>query len=423
MLQFDENDHSLVYHELYDIECQSVALESAIGELNRITLQISTEGIDVTTASTIMAMGDDIIPKRYPLNSFTSARSRTNLVPSMEGMLDKAKEFIWMVLESVADFLTKVKDWFMARINGSKTATDLNKTNEAWKKSVEERISALEKRLAELDRDKDLNPIEKAKAKQDLSEMAAADERTRANEKYTVLAKVALNNPDKIKLMMDTLISFPALKDTVDSTIRAIDATLKAYDDNPNLESLLSSLGATNDLSLRFSNRLNEICAKLLRCRLPDIDFGNYDTSAPDEYITNIRTAMLSASRTPVGIPFAVDYKPGRVEAYKTMASITEAILRVQKYLDATSKLPAEITELTKRLRASIKRIRSLRVELTADQIDVRNRLLESVKLLRRSLVAYMRLRELPLCIIDALYEFADVEKNFEDVLKSKFKK
>lgn len=420
-----EDDGLDLVDELALMEHDYVSMEAVVSDLDNLGGRISVEGISRQDAATIMEYDTGILPRQYPLNAFTNVASRTNLKPALEGLFQKAQSIVWKVLESIADLIGRVVDWLVTLSKSKTTPKATEDGFDVWRKTVEARLSEVEKRLSEIDRDKDLTAEDKVKARKVVEEFAnkqsdaQTETRRRLMEAYTVVARACMLQPDKMIQLLDYYTAFPALVEHIKLIVKAIEATLTAYEKNPTEAALMAVLGTTNDLTNRFNERLGEICVKINRCRVSDIPFGYYDPEAPDEYLSRVRQALMSASQTPSGKFFRDDFKYGYLEAHKRGVAFSKVSAKIDDFLDKNDTLHEDLVALSKRLRAVIKRVRSMSVGLNTEQIEIRSRLVDISRLLRRSLFAYMRLRELPSVVLVSLSKFTSMEHYSETEIRN----
>lgn len=417
-------DGLAVVDELAMMENDYLSMESTITALDSLATKISVEGISRQHASTIVNYGDDILGPHYPLNAFTSTPSKTNLRPAMEGLFQKAQTMVWSILGSIGDLINRVLDWLMEYFSKKDVTKETETELSNWKKSVEARITAMERKLKDIQKSDVLSAEEKvstsAKVK-DLAELKTAEQaelRRRMMESYTVAARACMLEPDKVIQLLNYHVQFPDVIERIQAVVKTVESTLNVYDKTPSEETLMMVLGTTNDLTDRLNERLKTVCLSINRCKLSNIPFGYYDPERPDEYLANVRQSVLAACKTPSGKYYRDDFTYGMAEAQKRGLAITAVSAKFDKFVAKYDTLPDDLKTLSKRLRVVIKRVRTMSVGLSTEQIEIRNRLVDISRLLRRCLFAYMRLRELPSLVLRALANFANVEFATEEEIK-----
>lgn len=419
----ESDELSGLVEELAQMEHDYVSMEALIASLDSLGGRIAVEGISQFDANTIHALGDNIIGSRYPIGTFTSVPSKTNLKPALEGIFTRAQEIVWKILESIAEFITKIIDWVTSVVSSKSPAQQLGDSGEAWKKAMDERLKAVEKRLKEIDRDKELTPevkVEQTRAVNDVAPAVQKQNQDQFLEFYTVVVRAGYVHTEKLVELMDIYTNFPVLTDLVSSVVRTIDTLMDSYNvvkQRPALEALLNS---SKELAGRFNTLIHDICSKLNRIKIEGMHFGHYDKAYPDEFLANVRAVVMRASKEPSGRSHLDDFKGDYEGAMKRMMVLQQAIQKAVDKKFQNENMPKELHAVAKRIQKLTGRAKKLDIEMAHDQIAMRAKLVEVTTLLRRSLIAFLRLRELPTLITRPIVKFNSLNVYSEEFIAKK---
>jgi peptidyl-tRNA hydrolase len=143
------DDLSPIEHELEDV---CVGLESMGSNLAAIYGDVLGErGINRSVAEQINQIDPTLLPRRYPVNSFTLQSSQTNLKPALEAIEGKTAAVIAAIAAAIAAFIYKIYKWITKSNDSiSASATSLAEKSDKLDAAVEKRseiVQELKKNL------------------------------------------------------------------------------------------------------------------------------------------------------------------------------------------------------------------------------------------------------------------------------------
>lgn len=429
LVNLENGDGLDLVDELAAIEEEYVSMESVVFELDAMAKKISLEGICRADASALLTRDTTLLTSAFPLNSFTLSPSRTNMKPALEGIFDKTREIIVSIFEAIAKFIKKVVNWLITLISRKNHKKEILEADKDLSSAYQKKSKDAEEVIRDVNKDAKQTAEVKAAEESRVRDVVSGidpvlkDYVEKAKNSYSVLARAATYQPETISKLLDYYTEIPNLGMVMGSIVGALETTLDTYDRDPTLENLTMAGFTASNLEANLAKSLKVIASKLHRVKLTGIDFGDFNMDEPDQYLSEVRNALFKAAQTPSGTSLREDFGDDYRAASNSRVDIADTLAKAQVSLDSGIFIYKRLNVAVKRLRKMMPRLKRLGAANASEQIEAREKLIAINRLMRRSILAYIRLREIPGLVFNSVLKNTVAETELNHVMSKQIKK